>query len=214
MKISGSLGNNINFIEQKTNNIKAKAIQSEGVKQTRVDSFDSQSISKIDFSSQNNFLGMLEVAAESIDKLKENSKTLYGLAEKFSFFESEQNNLSLQFDETIESMYTVVDSTVYEKTQLFYTNISFSSDKAMPSFMMSEIISIDDLSIENVDGLNVFEKKLDSLKDEIQSSQTYLQHASFNSLAALSYRDNIEEVKAEVTAQGLERAHDNKLFSR
>lgn len=218
MRISGSLGNNINFIEQKSNISKEQKNQSDANITSHSDSFSTTQIASNEILTHNDSLGLLQVAQESISSLQGKNKNLKNLSQMFEGFVSDKTNLEKEFESVIEEMFDVVDGTVYNKTQLFYTNMSFSQMQAMPSFMMSDVISLEDLNIGDKDGLLMFEKKLTNLYEDLTKAKEFVQLVSFNTLAASSYSEvllegfSLEktqvEVKQAIYKEDIQRAHD------
>jgi hypothetical protein len=214
MKIGGSSGNNINFIEQKTNISKMNSKQSGEEISSHSESLTSFSLSSSDMLTQNESLGILQTVQSSIDVLKEKNTLLQSIAEKYEYATSEKTSLSQEFEYVIEDMLSVVDSTIYNNMQLFYTNISFNQEQSVQSPMLSDIINIEDLSIEDKAGLNLFDTTLQSIEKDIKSSKEYTELVAFNSLAASSYKayntQNTDENTLHVTlgTQELQRAHD------
>jgi hypothetical protein len=216
MKISGSFGNNINFIEQKTNTLKTSQSQSKISAET--DTFTSKSSKTTNLGVYTESLGLIDIAYHSLSNLKESGKNLQELSEQFSLTQ-ESNSLHVEFEEGIEKMLDVIDNTIYNNTQIFYTNFSFS--QTMPSFMLSEIINIEDLNIQDKEGLEVFETKLYNLQEELTKTKEHLGIVSFNSLAAMSSnqeisKESLKELQSHLTQdishEELLKAHNTELL--
>lgn len=223
MKIGSGFGNNINFIEQKTTISQELKNQNSPKTVSSGDSFFNSSLSTIDIMNYNDNLGMLQVSQNSLQSLKEKNKKLQGFAEQFEYHQENKVTLEKEFESVIEEMFDVVDKTIYNNQQLFYTNMSFSKETAMPSFMLSEFISIEDLSLEQKDSLVLFDKKIESLSEEITKAKEYVQLVSFNALAASSCSlENIKDFslsqKSEpikLNKEEMQRAHDmNSLMEK
>jgi chaperonin cofactor prefoldin len=87
--------------------------------------------------------------------------------------------------------------------------------------MLSEIINIEDLNIQDKEGLEVFETKLSNLQEELTNTKEHLGIVSFNSLAAMSSnqeisKESLKELQSHLTQdishEELLKAHNTELL--
>ncbi len=175
MQINGNSGNNINFIEQRKS-VNALDVKKDITNSLKSDELSlSSAISPSTLIQTNESITMLQVAFESIEKLEMSGEKL----QKFS----EPN---IEFEAITESMLDIVDNTVFKETQLFFTNLSFSTGSSSLELSLSKDYGIEDLSVNNTDGFENFKGVLSQVKEEIQTIKQHLETASFNKIASLS----------------------------
>lgn len=211
MKINGSSGNSINFIEQKKSNISSSNKQ-ENINFDHSDKFTGKSVSPNLIMESNQFLGILEIAHESISKLGSDAEELKKLSEKFVYFKSQKNELTSQFYTITEGMLDVVDNTIYKDTQIFYTILNFTVGSYSADLSLSREFNIEDFNINSLEELSDFENTLNNIKEEIKDIKKYIQVASFNKIAALHvdspHLNNAIPEKISLALEDIKGAHD------
>jgi len=207
MQINGNSGNNINFIEQKKS-VHAPDLKKDITNSLKSDELSlSTAVSPSSLLETNESITMLQVAFESIEKLQEGGEKL----QKFT----EQN---IEFESITESMLDIVDNTVFKETQLFFTNLTFSTGSSSLELSLSKDYGIEDLSVDNTDGFEKLEGILDQVKEEIQTIKQHLEIASFNKIASLNTTKPSElllnKVNEEVAlhVKDIGKAHDINIL--
>ncbi len=214
MQINASSSNSINFIEQKKLNTSSSSFK-ESNTLDRADSFTSETISSISLLESNESIGMLQIAGATISQLQDSSGELQKLIDKYSFFTSQEVELSEKFEDITGKMLDIVDNTMLKDSQLFYTTHVFSSGSAKFKLTMANDYGIEDLNIANVEELSSFDTKLSSVKTQIDEIKKQIEIVNFNQMAALQKNSPLLDIKQNITIdesslsiEDIKRAHD------
>jgi hypothetical protein len=184
MKINGSLGNNINFIEQKKSNTFSSNTQKNDTLDNS-DKFIGKAVSANAILKSNESLSILEIALNAISKLSSDTDALKKLSDKLVYFQSQERELTKEFESITEGMLDVVDNTMFKDTQIFYSTLNFKVESYEADLSLNRDVNIEDLYINDKEELNNFANNLESIKKDINQIKNYIQVASFNSIAAL-----------------------------
>jgi len=219
MKIDGASAHSINFIEQKKSNT---STSKENLTQDRTDTFIGKLSSSTALLESNESVAMLQIAYESITKLQTNSEELQNLNEKFSFFQSQENELSEKFEKITVKMLDIVDNTMFKDRGLFYAQHTLSVGASEFTLSMMNDRSIEDFVLGSSEEVDGFSEGLKSIKETIVQIKSYIEIANFNQMATLhdgSPLLNIESSmlskefnKPSIGIEELKQAHDTSLL--
>jgi len=221
MQINASSANSINFIEQKKLN--ASSFNKTNNKNSDIeDSFLSKTISSIESLELNESLGTLQIAQSTVHKLKTNTQELQKLTEKFSFFQSQEIELSEKFENITINMLDIVDNTMVKDKQLFYNTHLFKSGSIEFKLTMENDYGIEDLNLTNSKKINDFEDKLSTVKNQIDEIKSYIELTNFNQMAALKNGSPLLDItknstneKVTLNVEDIKRAHNtNSLIDK
>lgn len=215
MQINASSVNSINFLEQKKSNTSTSNTSQEKL-QNYEDEFVGKTLSKNTFFESNDTIATLQVAYDSIINLKNNNTELQQLSERVQYFKSEEMELNERFEQTTENMLDIVDNTVFQDTQIFYSALNFTSGSYEFNLSLSENFNIEDFTLGDSESLKTFESNLKTLEEDILKVKNHFEVANFNNLASLHVEvPNLEESSQDniiLAKQSLGEAHDNELL--
>ena len=219
MKIDGSNANSINFIEQKKSNA---STPDRDTTQNRVDTFIDKSLTSVPLLESNESMTMLQIAHSSIVKLEDSGEELKKLNAKFSFFQSQENELNEVFESTTLKMLDIVDNTMFNNSGLFYANHTLSIGTSEFSFSMINETSIEDFALGSSTEIESFINGLDSIKKDIHNIRSQIEVINFNHMAALNSKSPLINIEANMLTKNIpqpslhvddiKQAHDTSLL--
>jgi hypothetical protein len=212
MKINGNFANNINFIEQKKSN---SSVDKHSLDE-KVDTFDGKTLNSTLVEDINNSLAILEVANNSLESLKINGNELRKISEKTPLFPDKLDELSEKFDNIVQNIEDILDNTIYNQKQIFYTTHNFDIGGYSFNINFLEDCCIEDFSIDNKKVLDKFETTIEKLHVELKDTKTYLEVANFNKIASLNSKTDLVKFDInKLSKNSIKEAHNiNSLKSK
>jgi len=219
MKIDGASAHSINFIEQKKSNT---STSKQNLLQDRTDAFIGKSMSSTALLESNESIAMLQIAYESIVKLQINSEELQNLNEKFSFFQSQESELSEKFEKTVVNMLDIVDNTMFRDKGLFYAKHTLKVGGSEFTLSMISNNSIEDFVLGKSEEIDSFSERLQGIKESITQIKNYAEIANFNQMATLHEKSPLLNIEANMFSKEfnkpnigideIKQAHDASLL--
>lgn len=193
MKINGSSGSNINFVEQRSNSL--EQLKKEAKQNAPIQDRYEQKISNVSYvalTQSNESLGALEVATKAIDELQQGSQKLQNLIQKSTHFSEQKVEIEEEFEATSEGMLDIVDNTLFGQSQLFYTPMQLNAGKEEFSFTLGADFGIEDFDLESQEQLKAFEQNLSEIKQNIAKAKQHVEVGSFNTLASMDMTNSYQ----------------------
>lgn len=209
MKISGNNGANINFIEQRSVTLKSAISKDTSNVQSISDRFEKTQISFTNFTQNNAALGVMQMAQSSLDALKEGARNLKQLHEKSTLFPEQKSDFQDTFEMQNESLLDIIDNTLFNEMQLFYTPFEFEVGSQKYDFALRSDFGIEGLSIDEIDGINELEENLEQMQEGLSTLQRLVEVASFNELASMKDAQSLK-VAQQLTLEKQEKVSPNK----
>ena len=195
MKIDGSSANSINFIEQKKSSTSASK---QNLTQDRSDTFAGKVMSSTVLLESNESVAMLQIAHESIAKLQTSSEELQNLNEKFSFFQSQESELSEKFEKITIEMLDIVDNTIFRDRGLFYAQHILNIGDSEFILSMKNENSIEDFALGSQEEIDRYSNGLISIKESITQIRNYIEVANFNQIATLHVNNPLIHIESNI----------------
>lgn len=221
MQINASSANSINFIEQKKSTTSSIS-QKDRTTFHREDSFVGQTTPTTSLLELNSSLGTLQVADDALQQLQNKNKDLQKLTEKYMSFSSRETELNEKFEEITVEMLDIVDNTMVNETQLFYTTHLFNIGNEELELTLQNDFGIEDFSLLSIDELKGFNTKISNAKEEIVGIKNQIELVSFNKIASLESNSPLLDIKKDINvdelvlnAEDMKRAHNiNSLMDK
>jgi len=214
MQINASSANSINFIEQKKSNTSSSDLRNSTAPE-KGDSFVNEASISTTLLELNDSLSTLQIASNTLLKLKSNGEELGKLTQRHTLFQSQELELSEKFEEITIEMLDIVDNTMIKNTQLFYTTHSFKVGNEELELSLKNDFGIEDLNLFNEDELKSFDANLSVVEKEVNEIKKQIELANFNTMASLDknsplldVKRNIDYEKLTVNVEDMKRAHN------